>query len=170
MFPVPGLFWKPLIAKARSIHCVIVHFSQTLDKDTKGNLSISNCVSSPFCPFSWPFSMRAAVTVGTPIPKPQKAPSFMTVLTQQGQKGKPCENQRLKSSLYFICCTWTFFCWSWHPRTKWLLIGKTFLLDSYYFKSRYQKKKKTKENNYTCSRYFLGHRDEGVFCSYKREK
>lgn len=41
---------------------------QTLAKDTKGNLSISSCVSSPLCPFSCPFRIRAAVTVGTPIP------------------------------------------------------------------------------------------------------
>lgn len=46
--------------------------SQTLAKDTKGKRSISSCVSSPLCPLSWPLSIRAAVTVGTPIPKHQE--------------------------------------------------------------------------------------------------
>lgn len=40
----------------------------TLERATKGNLSISSRVSSPELWCSWPLRMRAAVTVETPIP------------------------------------------------------------------------------------------------------
>lgn len=40
----------------------------TLERATKGNLSISSRVSSPVLWCSWPLRMRAAVTVETPIP------------------------------------------------------------------------------------------------------
>lgn len=42
--------------------------ADTLASATWGNLSISSCVSSPLKPFIWPFRMRAAVTVGIPMP------------------------------------------------------------------------------------------------------
>lgn len=40
----------------------------TLERATKGNLSISSLLSSPGLLWSWPLRMRAAVTVETPIP------------------------------------------------------------------------------------------------------
>lgn len=40
----------------------------TLERATKGNLSISSRVSSPELWCSWPLRIRAAVTVETPIP------------------------------------------------------------------------------------------------------
>lgn len=40
----------------------------TLERATKGNLSISSRVSSPVLWCSWPLRMRVAVTVETPIP------------------------------------------------------------------------------------------------------
>lgn len=40
----------------------------TLDRAKYGNVSMTRLVSSPVCPAIWPFIIRAAVTVGTPIP------------------------------------------------------------------------------------------------------
>lgn len=42
--------------------------SPTLDRATCGNVSMTRLVSSPVCPALWPFKIRAAVTVGIPIP------------------------------------------------------------------------------------------------------
>lgn len=41
----------------------------TLDRATYGNVSMTRLVSSPVCPAIWPFIIRAAVTVGIPIPR-----------------------------------------------------------------------------------------------------
>lgn len=47
------------------------HVSQrtlTFDRAKCGNVSITRLVSSPDLPPNWPLKIRAAVTVGTPIP------------------------------------------------------------------------------------------------------
>lgn len=49
-------------------HDTLAQRAPTLDRATYGNVSMTRLVSSPVCPALWPFIIRAAVTVGIPIP------------------------------------------------------------------------------------------------------
>ena len=69
----------------------------TLERATKGNLSISSRVSSPVLWCSWPLRIRAAVTVETPIPVGGTENSGSQTL-QSAFPGSFSTGKRLRSS------------------------------------------------------------------------